>query len=201
MSSFHIQLMDDLCQFIRRAKHPATSQIPSDVETAIAAIGYRPARHIAAEKKMDWRLNLKNAKLTGAVLAGADLSHAVLDHAYLSGAVLDRSDFSEALLAGAHLAKAKLDYADLSGAELAAADLSRADLEGADLSRADLAGANLKGAILTDADLSHAEGLTQAQLDKATAKPGQLPNLVGVLDAKTGKPLVWRNGKNGKAKP
>ena len=162
MSSIeHIQLMESLCVLVRESKHAASAPVPFDVEAAVAAIGRRNKRLIELEKEHSWRLNLKNAKLKGAVLSGADLS----------GVVLEGADFS----------KAYLDHVNLSGAALH--------------------GVKFVETNLTGADLSHAEGLTQAQLDKATAKAGHLPNLAGVLDAKTGKPLVWRNGKNGKAKP
>ena len=74
-------------------------------------------------------------------------------------------------------------------------DLSRAglrgrDLSGFDLSRADLRGADLRGTNLCDADLSYAnldgaEGLTQAQLDRAHCNSGtKLPaGFTGVKDA------------------
>ena len=55
-----------------------------------------------------------------------------------------------------------------------------------DLSEADLNHANLAGA-----DMSGCKGLTQDQIDRATADSDNPPNLEGVVDAKTGKLLVW----------
>ena len=64
--------------------------------------------------------------------------------------------------------------------------------------------ANVSGAYLTNANLSGAKfsfrgddpakGLTQSQLDSARADPDNPPNLEGVVDAETGKPLVWNWG-------
>ena len=64
----------------------------------------------------------------------------------------------------------------------------------------------MAGATLSDTDLSGTHfyhphggkatnpvtGLTQDQLDEACADPDNPPKLDGVLDAETGKPLVWR---------
>ena len=62
--------------------------------------------------------------------------------------------------------------------------------------------ANVSGAYLTNANLSGAKfsfsgehlamGLAQTQLDEAQADPVNPPHLDGVVDADTGKPLVWR---------
>ena len=54
-------------------------------------------------------------------------------------------------------------------------------------------GLDLSGAHLSGANLEHVhEGPTQEQIDQAIADPDTPPNLEGVVDAKTGKPLVWR---------
>ena len=42
-------------------------------------------------------------------------------------------------------------------------------------------------------DMQRCEGLTQEQIDEATADSDNPPNLEGVVDAHTGEPLVWRN--------
>ena len=91
-----------------------------------------------------------------------------------------------ACLEGARLSRANLesvwlDDADLKGASLYGANLKNASLHDANLTRADLRGANLKGCI----------GLTQKQIDQTRAWSGILPRLEGVVDADTGKPLVW----------
>ena len=202
MTVTHLDLMEDLCGFVRRAKHKATDPAPPDVQAAIKAIGYRPSRHIVNERKDNWRLNLKDAKLTGIVLAGSDLARAVFRKAYFGDAVLDHSNFSGALLEGATLVKTKLDYADLTEAELIAADLSRANLTGANLAYADMTSANLTEANMTDAvlvntnmtnaNLTKAKGIKQSTLDKAMADRDTPPIVTGAICAETGTPLVWQ---------
>ena len=99
----------------------------------------------------------------------------------------------------------ELQHADLRGAILSGADLRNAFFWGADLSGAILTGTRLDSARLTDAVLSNsqfgdderpASGLTQRQLDEASADPGADPYLTGVVDADTGKALVWKQGPN-----
>ena len=73
----------------------------------------------------------------------------------------------------------------------------RLDLMGANLPYAQLAGANLTDALLlnvnlTGAILAQVKGLTQGQLDLACADPGNPPQLGGLCDGETGKPLKWR---------
>ena len=92
--------------------------------------------------------------------------------------------------------KGKFVMLDLSGATLVEADLRGAELSGADLRGAKLSGATLRGAFLNGANLSGADmkgckGLTQKQIDKTIADTDNPPKLEGVIDANTGKPLVW----------
>ena len=113
--------------------------------------------------------------------------------ANLSQAWLFRSDLSEADLSYADLSHSGLSDASLSRALLHDADLSNAWLDGADLSTANLSDTNLSGAELSRSKgKQRAKGLTQAQLDEARADPNDPPKLDGVLDAETGKQLVWR---------
>jgi hypothetical protein len=79
------------------------------------------------------RRSLRNANLTGADLADADLRIADL-----TGANLRNADLRIAYLRGADLTDADLTDADLTGADLTDADLRNADLTGADLRNADL---------------------------------------------------------------
>ena len=131
--------------------------------------------------------NLSGADLSGADLSGADLSLAHLSLAHLSLAHLRDTTLIEANLSGANLGQADLSLADLSaahltnivlykanlgGASLSYSDLSGAVLNGANLGSANLAGAYLLHADLSDANLKGAEGLTQEQLDEATALTG-----------------------------
>ena len=70
--------------------------------------------------------------------------------------------------------------------DLGSALLARASLRGADLRGAYLRLAKLDGADLSDADLEGAEGVTQAQLDRAHVNAGtKLPaGFKGAEDAK-----------------
>ena len=98
----------------------------------------------------------------------------------------------------------ELDGADLSGVHLRRANLSGANLRGVYFAYARLFGVDMSGvdmalANLSDTDFSGrgqdpAIGLTQSRLDEARADEGSAPDLEGVVDATTGKPLVWRGG-------
>ena len=81
---------------------------------------------------------------------------------------------------------------NLSGACLVDVNLSVTQFIGADLSGTLLHRANLSGAAFSNRNRDTPCRLTQAQLDSARAAPNDPPHLDGVLDAKTGKPLVWR---------
>ena len=94
-----------------------------------------------------------------------------------------RLDLRELNLTGGHL---------LNTANLINADLLWSDLDGAQLGEANLANANLFGACLSGTYLKGCKGLTQEQVDQASAEPDNPPNLEGMVDAETGKPLVWR---------
>lgn len=82
----------------------------------------------------------------------------------LSGADLAGLDLTEASLGGADLSGADLRYANLSGADLTGADLSRADLRGADLRNANLSEAIFKDALLAGANLIGARNTEEIQI-------------------------------------
>lgn len=83
--------------------------------------------------------------LSGAVLAGMDLSKAKLEGANLSGA-----DLSKASLRMADMAQANLSGANLSGAVFEAADLFQANLTGANTAEALFGGAYLAEASMDE---------------------------------------------------
>jgi uncharacterized protein YjbI with pentapeptide repeats len=102
----------------------------------------------------------------GALLGGADSSHAVLPGAHFTQVQAEGARFFGANLKGAHFIRANLSRADLGRANLMEADLRKADLagtifRGANLygvtalgmtgPPADLTGANLKRSTLEDA--------------------------------------------------
>ena len=67
-----------------------------------------------------------------------------------------------------------------------------ANLTGAFLSGANLTDAKFVNANLTDANLRNCEGLCQIEIDYAKVDSYNPPKLEGVVDAETGKPIVWR---------
>ena len=87
-----------------------------------------------------------------------------------------------------NLSGAKLRNANLSKAQLWGANLSQTVLWNTDLSGADLCGSSAR----SDMYAVPVHGLTQGQLDEARSCPDDPPKLDGVLDAKTGKQLIWR---------
>jgi uncharacterized protein YjbI with pentapeptide repeats len=101
----------------------------------------------------DFRLDLSNVNLNGALLMEADLQWANLAGAALVGVNLIRANVRWAVLMEADLQLAELNGADLSGANFHLANFSGANLGRASLIAADLSGSNLSGVILSDADL------------------------------------------------
>lgn len=124
-----------------------------------------------AERKGQGRFD--RVDLSGARLAGIDLTEcsalaanfagATLADATLTRAVLRRAD-----LTGASLRRAKLPRADLAGVRAAGANLAEARLVNVRLDGADLRGANLRGVSLHQATLFDAD-LTDADLTDAVA--------------------------------
>lgn len=183
-----------------------------------AIVNHRVDPRRAADQEVrpiDWSW----AEMLGIDASDGHLQAADLSHADLSQSWFDRANLSRSRLVNATLDHSSLVEADLSDADLLNAGLDGADLRGASLRNANLAGVNLRhakllNADLTDADLTDAnlawtnfvsnddfepadenaevKGLTQRQLDSASAFDGARPMIDGLLDAETGEPLVWR---------
>ena len=201
---YHIQIMKLFCAFARlptpdegvdaqardleeRGGEEALILRP-DMQEVMQAIGSRSLSGLSLERKSNgFKLYLRDVNLSGVQLRDVNLSKAWLTNADLSGAVLRYVDLSRARLRRANLTRADLRNANLSGATFWGANFSRAIIRNADISGADLCGASA-----SSAHRALAYGLTQAQLDEACADPDNPPKLQGVLDAKTGKQLVWR---------
>ena len=203
---YHIQIMEVLCAFVRNPRElerierevrnsagdvvhfEEHGEDRSDVETIVRAIGSRGLMGIAIERGRNFSLYLRSANLTGLRVQDANLSRAWLAKADLSGSILPRADLSLARLRQAKLDRAELRRADLSNSNLWGASLSKTILRSANLSGADFCGVNARSSRYR----KPARGLTQAQLDRACADPNNPPHLDGVLDAETGRQLVWR---------
>jgi hypothetical protein len=135
----------------------------------LAGVGFAQAHLVAA--------NLTNAKLRRANLHRANCSDALLTRADLSRCDLRGADLSSARLRRANLASANLSEALLVGTNLRMANLRGAILSGVDFEGADLTDATLIRADISGADLTGATGLTQKQINLASAEPGSPPTV------------------------
>ena len=191
---YHIQIMRLFCAFARHptrdesepaeedssTSEPGTESEPTDPRTQLRQDVQAVMTAISAchEKQDDFEydghilLNLKGANLAGAELWS--------------------TNFSSANFVGSNLSGAILWNANLSGAVLWEANLAHATLQQTNLTRARLKDSDLSGAKLSLDGEHQAIGLTQDRLDQARADPNTPPQLDGVVDAETGKPLVWR---------
>ena len=112
------------------------------------------------------------------IFSWADLLESFLLCANLSGAMLYCTSMQKTQLVKANLSGSNLSHCDLSQAALIEANLSDATLDDANLT-----GTDLRGVI----------GLTQRQLDAASAVfTDEPPKLEGARCAETGTPLVWK---------
>ena len=200
---YHVQTMKVFCNFVRlptndnginshsnndEGQDEQIRVLRADVQEVMQAIGSRSLIGISLEQSEKVRLYLRDADISHLQVRSANLSGAWLTNANLSGAVLPYANLSSARLRSANLSNARLRCADLSNGKFWGADLSKAILRRANLSGADLCGADARSPLYK----APVRGLTQAQLDVARADPNNPPKLRGVLDAETGKPLVWR---------
>lgn len=144
------------------------------------------------------RLNLEvSSDLSGADLAGQDLSFrrfqgVNLSGADLSGALLAGVDLSGADLTGANLTGALLRDADLTGANLTGAQLDRAQLLGTKLGRAKLSGSTWELASLIGVDRT---GLEQLPELRAAAVAPPMPVRLGLAPAELGVPYGFEIGR------
>ncbi len=109
---------------------------------AVGAYGYKDVDVTAA---LTARQCL-SCDLSGAKLAGADLSYVSLVNSNLAKTNLKRANLRGTNLIATNLYKANLAGADLTLAALGNANLTKAKLSGATLNSTNLSGANLTGA-------------------------------------------------------
>lgn len=140
-------------------KDPELPGIPTDVQSALTAIGRRDASKDVEGQRLD--------------LSQTYLVRANLDRANLQAANLRSTDLQWASLGGTNLRKANLRSTDLRWANLHSANLQAANLWGANFLRANLDSADLQGADLLDAKLSGA-GLDSTNLQQARLGRSQL---------------------------
>ena len=192
---YHVQIMRLFCAFARRPTDEPTLMSDSllDVDAVMEAIALRSKVGIELEKCNNFHLDLRRAK--GSSLLWENFENVDLHGANLAFAALPGSRFHPRTdLSGINGYHANLLDSTLVGVNLCGAKLLHTNLENAFLNNANLSRTIFQDAILTGADLRGACGLTQAQLDSARAELNIPPNLEGLLDAETGKPLIWRGG-------
>ena len=175
---YHIQIMRLLCAYLC---HPTLDdrfeekladeegKLRDDIQAVMDVIGEREPSAIGLEQRFGFIVDLRNATL----------SHGRLNDAFLRRAILANADLSFTFLDGANLSDAILWRAKLHRAKLADANLTGTDMSGLDFGTSP----------------EPVTGLSQPQLDQARADPNNPPDLQGVLDAETGKPLVWTGGR------
>lgn len=203
---YYVRVALQLCAFIRNPtadKNDTEVRLRSDVQAAVQGIGRmrRQSKVASVERAQapSYQPNLIDANLRDGRFYGLDLSRAVCRAADFSDAGFGGVDFENADLRwvkfdNAVLSGRNIDDPDAMGhpARFVAADLKGASFTGSDLSGVDFTDANITDAIFFDGEGTAATGLTQEQLDKATAEPDKPPKLDGLVDAVTGRPLVWR---------
>ena len=168
----HLQVMELLCAFVRNPTEDNRvhmhKKLREDVQAVMTAIGRRGNTGVDIERESDFRLDLHDADLSYAHLAGlnlarADLSYAKLDHASFFDMPFKRPNLSDPIPSGPDEPQVRISLdmdpvgPDLVGLEGRLADLSLATLRGADLSNSRLLGTDLSGAELSDASLSNCE--------------------------------------------
>lgn len=190
---YHIQIMDLLCAFIRNPQIRTndtenatqssvnTNSLAPDVQEALSVIGRRSQNQRKLEEKEKWRINLSQARLTGAYLMNAHLERTYLESTHLERSDLRNAHFEGADLRGTHLESATLWRANFEDAFMLNTHLELADLEKAHMVRANLDGAYLEDAKLRSANLEGAN-LEFAHLKGARLKRACLQgtNLTGV---------------------
>ena len=186
-ADYHVQIMRLFCGFVRNLEASGAGEdepVREDSQAVMEAIAACHERNRDVARKAGFRLDLRGANLSFALLSDLNLSNASLNGADLPNANLMGANLSRAMLlmanltggniVGANLSEAWLAGADLSDARLHSANFSDAQLPGADLSRANLSEATLLRANLSDADLSHSI-LLRATLSGADLSRAKLP--------------------------
>ena len=212
---YHIQIMRLFCAFARNPPiddRVETTWVPPDseirrlrvdVQDVMTTVSACHARQIKLERDTKFRLELSGANLAGIYLSNANLAEANLHSVDLSDAQLEGGILSGASFWDTNLCRANLKCGDLSDAtfwdsDLSDANLNRGDLSGASIGRTEFRHTGFRRTELSGTDFSshdrrsQAGGLIQAQLDEARADPDNPPKLDGILDAETGKQLVWQ---------
>lgn len=189
---FHVQVMEQLCAFVRGATGADGQSTPIVEENLITHEELRA--HFPDREDLPDQLSVERYR------ACADVQGAMNAIAFCRGGNLEVETAQGYWL--------DLQDADLRGANLSNMNLSRAprgdvfwtkpfdqliavnrytNMQGVKLDDASLSGIALSGV-----DLSRATGLTQMDVDFARVDPDNEPRLTDVIDAQTGEPIVWK---------
>jgi hypothetical protein len=120
-------------------------------------------------------VNLKGARLNGAILTSANLQSAKLDEALISGAIFAKADLTMASLGSARGASvnfsgALLRQVNLESSRLIAANFRGAQMDRSNLSKSDLQASDLRNAVMKEANVTGAD-LSGARYNRATVLP------------------------------
>ena len=183
----------------------------------------RPKRRAKFSNVHFRNVNFSEADLSFVDMSNAefwdtDFTDAVLEDVDLSGTSWDGGSLRNARLSSVDLSRARIENSSFVDTDLSRADLSSVIFDNVDLSNANLSNANVSGtcfslikhngALVTrvgakefgamaDEFYIGVRGLTQAQIDQAWASVTNPPQIEGVIDSVTGKPLEWQ----GKSSP
>ncbi len=145
--------------------------------------------------------NLTGASLNGCYLRSVNFSNAILLNASLEGTDLSYTSIQDADLTNANLSHSRflatrMTSSNLSGADISYSDLTHAKMEsvmiwGANLNEANLSYTLFTSSIFLEGPDAETKGLTQLQLDQAVCEEHAPPSFFDLVDAETGKPLVW----------
>ncbi len=192
---YHVQVMEQLCAFLRGATGSDGQPSAAIEETTISReeiLSLFPDR-----EDIQSELTIKK------YVARDDIQEALNSIAFCH----DRNLIIEA--ENDHWLN--LRGADLRGADLSVMNLSRAPLRWkkptsiyqmfATGRYTDMRGAKMDDVLLLSTnlslvDLSHATGLTQSEVNGARADQDKLPKLDGAVDAKTEEPLIWNESSS-----
>ena len=135
-----------------------SAPVSPDVQAAIRVLAKRGQRSLNKWRSLDF---------SGAHLVGGKWS-GDFGRALFRGATLNDSSFVDVVLTGCQFSEANLANAELDGADLTKCNFRIAVLTGARFFDATVRGADFRGA-----DLTGTEGLTEDQLQTASARPEQ----------------------------
>ena len=189
---YHVQAMQQLCAFVRGATG-ADDQPTAVIEKTLftrekLAALYPDRENLSTEltiEKFRARNDIQEAMNAIAFCHDRNISIETTESYWLD---LQGADLRGVALSFLNLSRAPLRYyLPTTFYQMKAID-SYTNMRDTILDDASLFATNI-----ARVDLSYSTGLTQAVLDLARVEPDDAPKLDGVIDAQTGKPIVWND--------